>query len=371
MTKAIAYYLPQFHEVMENNAWWGKGFTEWTNLRKATPLYRGHRQPVQPLNDYYYDLMDRSTVVWQTELAKKYSVDAFNYYHYWFGDRTILEKPAENLLKWKDIEQKFMFMWANHDWTRSWVGGREVLLEVKYGGRPEWQAHLDYLMPFFLDPRYLKIDNKPLFQIYIRPKVPRFEEMVAFWDEECRKRGFAGIYLIDNIDYRMIRNGNLSEAVSAVTLQEQTASVQYLQSKSAARRVYEAVRRRVENAAHRLPVYPFGVRKYSYDRNVAASLELMRKLDLGVKTFFGVCTGWDNTPRYGRRGYVVEGATPEKFRRYLAAAKELSEARNQEYVFIACWNEWCEGMCLEPTKHDGYGYLEAVRAVFGEPVRRT
>jgi len=160
----------------------GKGFTEWTNLRKAVPLYSGHHQPMEPLNDNYYDLMEKSTVVWQTELAKKFSVYGFIYYHYWFGGgRMLLEKPAQNLLRWRDIDQKFMFMWANHNWTRSWVGGYDTLMEIDYGGPEDWLLHINYLMEFFLDSRYIKIDNRPAFQIYVRKSVPRFEEMIELW----------------------------------------------------------------------------------------------------------------------------------------------------------------------------------------------
>src|ERR1035437_7404382 len=130
MTKTIAYFLPQFHEIPENNMWWGPGFTEWTNLKRARPLFEGH-SIIEPLNDNYYNLLEKDTVIWQTELAKKYSLYGFCYYHYWFKGKKLLEKPAENLLKWNDIDQKFMFMWANHDWTRSWVGGKEILIDRK------------------------------------------------------------------------------------------------------------------------------------------------------------------------------------------------------------------------------------------------
>jgi hypothetical protein len=370
--KLIAYYLPQYHEIPENNEWWGKGFTEWTNLRKAVPLYEGHRI-LEPLGNNYYDLMDKATVEWQSDLARTYSVYGFNYYHYWMNGRKILERPAENLLRWKEIDQNFMFMWANHDWTRSWVGKHEVLLKMTYGGEEEWGAHLSYLMGFFMDPRYIKIGNRPVFQVYSRRTIPRFDEMVAFWDDGCRRKGFDGIYILDNIDYEMIRRGEISKTCSAVTLQEHSASVQYQETKSGLNRLVTGARRAAGTAARRLlgirgAIPRPGIKRYSYDDNVAASIALMKKLDLGLTTFFGVCTGWDNTPRYGRRGYVVEGATPQKFQHYIAEAMRLSEARGQEFIFVACWNEWCEGMCLEPTKQDGYGYLEAVRSVFGEPV---
>ena len=131
--KKFAFFLPQFHEIPENDKWWGKGFTEWTNVKNARSLFKGHVQPKHPLNDNYYNLLDKSTVEWQTKLMNQYGIDGFIYYHYYFTGKLLLEKPAENLLKWKDIPQNFFFCWANHTWNRSWEGKTDILLEQKYG----------------------------------------------------------------------------------------------------------------------------------------------------------------------------------------------------------------------------------------------
>jgi hypothetical protein len=356
MTKAIAYFLPQYHEIPENNEWWGEGFTEWTNLKKAKPLFKGH-QINEPLNDNYYNLLNKSTVIWQTELAKKYSMHAFCYYHYWFKGRKILEKPAENLLEWKDIDQKFMFMWANHDWTRSWVGGREVLIKQEYGDESDWQSHAEYLIQFFKDDRYVKIGNKPVFQVYIPENISDFEKMVAVWDEACKRNGFDGIYIIENIrDYDVIKSKQFSPASNAVNIQEHSMAVLYWRTRNPISLFLKKLKKIFTgNALEALE---------TYDIIARSSLEIMEKINSEVKVFFGVCTGWDNTPRYVKRGYIIPGATPEKFRDYLQKAKDLSEERKQEFIFISCWNEWCEGMCLEPTKKNGYEYLEAVKEVF-------
>lgn len=372
MTKAIAYYLPQFHEIPENNEWWGKGFTEWTNLKKATPLFDGHVVN-KPLNDNYYDLLEKRTVEWQTELMKKYSMYGLVYYHYWFKGKKILEKPAENLLGWKDIDQKFMFMWANHDWTRSWVGGKEVLLKMEYGAESDWERHIQYLLPFFNDPRYIKIGNRPVFVIYNTRLIENLEQMMVIWNAECRKAGLGDVFLVDNIDYDLISRKKYIPMADAMTIQEHSAAVQYMEKKGFVRHALSAMKsfasrtiRKHFNITGTMNV--FSIKRYLYDKVVKASLELMTKLDKKKKTFFGVCTGWDNTPRYGKHGYLVEGATPEKFKDYISKAKEMAEREKQEFIFIACWNEWCEGMVLEPTQKDGYGYLEAVRAVFGDSI---
>ena len=158
----FAFYLPQFHETKENNEWWGKGFTEWTHVNGAKSLYKGHRQPIAPLDKNYYDLMNKESVEWQTSLMHQYGVDGLVYYHYYFRGQKLLEKPAENLLKWTDIDQPFFFCWANHTWYQAINGVKKVLREQTYGTQEDWDDHFQYLLPFFRDDRYEKIDNKPV-----------------------------------------------------------------------------------------------------------------------------------------------------------------------------------------------------------------
>jgi hypothetical protein len=354
MVKAITYYLPQYHEIPENNEWWGSGFTEWTNLKKAKPLYKGH-EIKYPLNENFYNLLDKNTVIWQTDLANKYGIYAFNYYHYWFKGKKILEKPAENLLKWKDINQKFMFMWANHDWTRSWVGGKEVLLKMDYGTKEDWISHFNYLIDFFKDERYIKLNNRPVFQIYITKDIPSLKEMVDLWNELCIENGFDGIYIIDNVDYHQIIKNEISDVVNAVSIEEQTTALQYWRKNNPISLMCNKMLDLLQ---------PNKIKQINYDLVVRNSVEYMLKSNIGKKTFFGVCTGWDNTSRYGKKGYVITNSTPIKFKKYLEKAFQLSLERKQEFIFISCWNEWCEGMCLEPNNVDEYGYLEAVSSVF-------
>lgn len=162
-----ALNLPQFYETKENNEWWGKGFTEWTNVKKAKPLFPGHEQPMEPLNDFYYDLSKKETIKWQAELAKKYSVSGFVYYHYWYDGRHLLEKPCEVLRDTPDIDIQYCFCWANHSWTRAWNGkNQDVMVQQVYGTEKEWENHLQYLLTFFRDKRYLKFDNMPVLFIY-------------------------------------------------------------------------------------------------------------------------------------------------------------------------------------------------------------
>lgn len=212
--KIIAFYLPQYHRVIENDEWWGKGFTDWVSTRNAEPLFRGHNQPRVPLNKNYYNLLHKSVMTWQADLAKQSGVYGFCFYHYWFGNKQLLEKPAENLFKWKDIDIHYCFSWANVTWKRSWSkyeGGAWIaesentdskgkdsglLIKQKYGNHDDWKLHFEYLLPFFQDERYIKRDNKPIFVIY-RPKdIKHIKAMIRLWNKLACENGFDGIYFV-------------------------------------------------------------------------------------------------------------------------------------------------------------------------------
>lgn len=359
--KLFAYYLPQFHEVRENNEWWGAGFTEWTNLAKANPLYKGHHQPDLPLNNFQYDLLDPDTLAWQIDLAKKHGVHGFNYYHYWFNGRQLLERPARNFLNRTNLSHGFMFMWANHDWTRSWTGGRELLIKQEYGDRADWVSHIRYLIEFFEDSRYLKINNMPVFEVYSSKHIHCRDEMFDVWRNECVRAGFSDLYLIEHSESILEKRDKRN--FKSVTYQEHTTSLNWKTSQSSRLKrlldwVYTA-----KSFPHLLT--RSGPRIYCYDEIVQTSCELMRGY-MDSSVIPQVCTGWDNTPRYGRRGYVVEGANPSKFKLYLENVMRLAVEKDCPIVFLACWNEWCEGLVLEPSERFGYQYLEAIRSCLAE-----
>lgn len=357
MTKAIALFLPQFHEIEENNKWWGEGFTEWTNLKKAKKLYNKHDFLI-PLNDNYYNLLEKNVVEWQTNLANENGIYGFSYYHYWFCGKKILEKPAENLLRWKDINQKFMFLWANHDWSKSWIGkDSELLIKQEYGNINHWEQHFNYLLQFFLDDRYIKIDNKPVFQVYIVDDIPCFEEMVNFWNKKCIENGFDGIYIIEVVrDHLKLFQNSYSKISNAISIQEHTTTSKYWRSKYKFSVILQKFKK-----------FIFGNKidaLETYDIIVEKSIEMIKNANPNIKTFFGVTTGWDNTPRYGERGYRIQGSNPTIFKKYLQDVKQISDNKQQEFIFISCWNEWCEGMCLEPSVQNNHDYLKSVKEVF-------
>ena len=165
--KILAFVLPQFHTIPENDEWWGEGFTEWTNVRKAQPLFPGHLQPRVPANGRYYNLLDPATMDWQAQLAKTHGLDGFCYYHYWFNGKRLLDKPLDLLLERGKPDFPFCLAWANEPWTRAWAGGdREVLMPQEYGGESDWRRHFDCLLRFFRDPRYIRVDGKPMLLLY-------------------------------------------------------------------------------------------------------------------------------------------------------------------------------------------------------------
>lgn len=356
--KAIAMYLPQFHEIPENSQWWGKGFTEWTAVKNATPLFPGHQQPRVPLGGNYYNLLGKKSVEWQVELAKKYGVGGFCFYHYWFKDgRRILEKPAENLLKWRDLEIPFCFSWANESWIRTWSKGIEgnawaekfdekigkesgtgLLIEQDYGTEQDWKEHFEYLLPFFRDSRYIKIDGKPIFIIYKPESVgTKLSPMLQAWKAWALEAGLEGLYII----------GSQCAVVSDTIWPEMDARVKHGPA------ICLANERRI------------GETKY-YDYDFLWNRFLNLEGNKGDKTYYCGFVDFDSSPRQADKAIIFQGATPKKFEYYLRQLVEKSIQLKNELVFLNAWNEWGEGMYLEPDEINGYGYLEAVRTVMDD-----
>lgn len=346
--KIIAYYLPQFHEIPENNKWWGKGFTEWTNVKKGAPLFRNHNQPRKPLEGYY-DLNEKQTMKRQAELANQYNIYGMAFYHYWFSGKKLLEKPAENLLQWKDIPMNFMFFWANHDWIRSWNGTKEMLLKQSYGGEEDWKAHFDYMLPFFKDSRYIRINNKPALGIYQSSAIPDYDKMIAFWNKLAMDYGFEGVYIIETlINPKQKINSHNGNAV----LLRQPNIAQYN-----ALRIYEKIKRHPKLQKFLPFSYPARIK---YKSVMEELIQFSSQYICDRDVIYGFFSGWDNTCRHGRRGFVITGQTPELFREYLKKLVEIANKNNVEYIFLNAWNEWAEGMYIEPDSKDKMKYLESI-----------
>lgn len=346
--KKFAFYLPQFHRIPENDKWWGKGFTEWTNVKKAKPLFRGHHQPQIPKDGNYYSLDDPQTLSWQASLAKSYGVDGMIFYHYYFSGKMLLEKPAELLLNNRDIPMNFFFCWANHSWYRSWEGSKELLVEQIYGKLNDWENHFQYLLPFFKDERYEKRNNKPLLMIFksdFRDKNAYLE----FLDKRCKDEGFAGlcgIEILESYDERKIAEfkKKTSKATEFVHLREPASMLSnyVLKLNYLPNRFANALGKKFKGRANYLVRYSGQLMFASASKKQICDPSIIR----------GLCFEWDNTPRHGYRGYLISPPSKKEFFNYMRSVN------NSEYVFINAWNEWCEGMILEPTEENGYKYLE-------------
>lgn len=363
--KIIAFYLPQFHDIPENDEWWGKGFTEWVNVRKAKSLFNGHEQPRVPLNGNYYNLLDDNIKIWQTKLAKKYGIYGFCYYHYWFKGKLLLEKPMEQMLANKDVNLPFCICWANEPWTKAWVGEKKVLIAQEYGKEKEWIEHFNYLLPFFKDERYIKNNNKPLFVIYRPEIIGCLNEMLGCWDRLAKENGLSGIdFAYQNIDFDIDKNKD--DHMFRYNIEFQPHYVFYDMNTNR-HKILRGIKRKLSQFLERK--FGFNLKFVgdgklvnnfiNYD--MAWEYILKRKPD-SEKNIPGAFVGWDNTPRHGKNGRIYIGDTPEKFEKYLTMQiKRAKEIYHKDMIFMYAWNEWAEGGYLEPDERYGYRNLEAIQ----------
>ncbi len=354
--ETIAMYLPQFHEIPENDQWWGKGYTEWTAVKNAEKLFDGHNQPREPLNDNYYNLLDKSVMEQQSNMAKKYGLDGFCFYHYYFKNgKKILEKPAENLLAWKDLDMHFCFCWANETWARTWSKlkgsnawsdkyeqsvieekNNGILLEQEYDREEAWKEHFEYLLPFFKDQRYIKHNGAPVFLIYKPNDIICLADMMYYWKARASENGINDIYVIGMNTVKKL-NG-----LDAILLNGPLMywSLGYGKIKQ-----------------HR----KCNIANYQYEEVWQKAIEVEPIPE--HRTYFGAFTDFDDTPRRGTKGTFLNGTSVELFEKYLYLLMEKNLLEGNEYIFINAFNEWGEGMYLEPDKKNGYKYLESLQKV--------
>lgn len=355
--KILAVYLPQYHEIPENNEWWGEHFTEWVNLKNAKPCFKGHYQPRVPLNKNYYNLTDTSVMKWQAKIAKEHGLYGFIYYHYWFEEGLLLEKPAELMLNDKEVDMPFCFCWANHTWKREWASKSDkILRKMTYGDEKEWEKHFYYLLPFFKDERYICMEGKPLFIIYRPEDFDRFPEMLGLWQKLALENGLPGIcFAHQNTIYELYKEDN-SPYTYGFEFQMNYAVKLY----TAKSKIF-AFQRIMNRVADKLPILrgKWSTMQYTYDDiwNIVLNTEPRHESWIP-----GAFVDWDNTPRRKNRGQLCTNVTPEKFKSYLS--KQIIHAKesyHKDYMIMFAWNEWGESGYLEPDEKYGYGMLDALR----------
>lgn len=368
--RVIAFYLPQFHSIPENDEWWGKDFTEWTNVKKATPIFPGHVQPRLPLDNYFYDLLDDDVKIWQANIAKENGIYGFCYYHYWFNGKMLLEKPMEQMLANKKIDIPFCVSWANEPWTKAWVGDMtKVLIAQHYGEEGEWKAHFDYLLPFFKDERYIKESGKPVFVFYRPTAIPCLNGMIKYWDKLAKEAGFPGMCFISQTDnFGEIAKKRDDPFDYHVEFQPIYAHhLMFIEQFKILKSIRRKVSRWVENITG-IDLKRYGQKAISKVTNATRiDYEKMwsiihKQKPFNEKSIAGAFVRWDNTPRHHERGWVCVPDNPEQFERnFEKQLVNVKENYTSDMMFIYAWNEWAEGGYLEPDQIDGFGYLVAIK----------
>ncbi len=335
LDEVVAFYLPQFHPIAENDEFWGPGFTEWTNVAAARPLYRGHRQPLLPADLGFYDLRVPEIRAAQADLARAYGVTAFCYWHYWFAGRRVLDQVHGEVMRTGEPDLPFCLGWGNQSWTGVWHGAPErVLIEQTYPGADDHRRHFDALLEAFTDPRYLRVDGRPVFYVQEPDGIPDVERWVGLWQRLADDAGLGGLFLVGEYHggpWEPQHHG--FDGSVAIRLPPPGG---------------ERGRRRSRRGPN--------VVSYAAAHPTLTSLE-------DDEHFPCVVPRWDNTPRSARRGLVLEGSSPALFREHveLAVGKAREAVPGRRIVWVKSWNEWAEGNTLEPDYEFGHGYLEALR----------
>lgn len=353
--RSIAFYLPQYHPIPENDEWWGAGFTEWTNVRRAKPLFDGHYQQHVPGELGYYDLRDPRIREAQANLAGRYGVDAFCYYHYWFGGSRLLERPFDEVLASGRPDFPFCLCWANEPWTRAWDGSRRSILMDQQYSHDDDRRHIEWLLLAFRDPRYVRVGGKPLFLVYRAGALPDARRTTAIWRERAAGAGLPGLFLCRIESHR--ERGDPSKLGFDASVEFQPAG------RDIHAPPFHTVPRRV---LRRLGV----LRSTSWQ--VFPYEELVRQM-LGRRQpdylrFPCVTPQWDNTPRRPYGAFILAGSSPELFGEWAATVADRVRALPPDHrlLFVNAWNEWGEGCHLEPCERWGHGYLQAyAKAVAG------
>jgi lipopolysaccharide biosynthesis protein len=371
----IAHYFPQFHAIPENDKWWGKGFTDWVNVKKAKPHYREHFQPRIPLDNRYYDQSQIETLAWQIDLAKRHNISGFCHYHYWFDGKQLLNTPTDLVMANRELDLPFCLAWANETWSRRWDGQDHHILQEQthIPEKSRWAAHFEYLFRAWSDDRAIKVDGKPIFLIYRAHRITQIREMFDYWRELAHQRGLPGIYLVSMKQYEFPVPEIIPLFDATVQFQpfEAIYSPDYVGDKGLEQsRWLQPLRLLPEPMIEWLRTLRGNVLAsltfYDYETVWQQILKVER--EAGIPCFPGAFVDWDNTARYGKRARIFKGASPERFAHYFKQLVKVTSARPapEQLIFVNAWNEWAEGTYLEPDTKFGCQYIEAVRDAIAE-----
>jgi len=346
--RLIAFYLPQYHPIPENDQWWGKGFTEWTVVASAKPMFPGHAQPNIPADLGFYDLRLSDVRCQQAEMAKNHGIEGFCYWHYWLGNgRLLLERPFEEVLKSGQPDFPFCLAWANHSWKSVFFGAKErTLIKQEYPGDKDHTQHFYFLLKAFSDRRYITVDSKPLLFLFDPLDIPNTDRFIELWQNLAVKEGLKGIHFVGgNVPLEIA--GQLG--IDAVSFYRHRIVEHYLPPGIFLKKLYYLYR-----AAFRRPAI------FSYRK---AMKYFLMPGPSPVNEYPAIIPNWDSTPRLGYKGVVLHNSTPELFRKHVT--ETLNKVKTKPYdrriVFLKSWNEWAEGNYIEPDLRFGKAYLEVIK----------
>jgi glycosyltransferase involved in cell wall biosynthesis len=344
--RTIAFYLPQFHPFPENDKWWGKGFTEWTNVTKAKPNFLGHYQPHLPIHNGFYDLRIPEVMIEQAKLAKNYGIYGFNFYYYWFDGKILMHKPFEILLKHKEIDINFCITWANENWTRRWDGAEHDILMGQNHCDEDSIKFIENLYKYFEDERYIRIDNKPVLIIYRVDIIPKMKETVELWRRKVKEAGFDGIYLICSQTF----------GIKSPVPYGFDAAMEFPPHTAQSAEITKNIDFTNQN---------FDGKVYDYNQVVSNAVT---KEEPDYKLYRTAMLSWDNTARKQNASHIFESFSLLKYKQWISnlASNVYNNDKyqdNEKLIFINAWNEWAEGTHLEPDRKYGYGYLESTHSV--------
>jgi lipopolysaccharide biosynthesis protein len=354
MIKPIAFYLPQYHPIPENDEWWGKGFTEWTNVTKAQPLFKGHVQPRLPGDLGFYDLRVEETRIAQARLAKKYGFYGFAYWHYWFGNgKQILERPLNEVVATGKPDFPFCIAWANQTWSGTWHGlsTNKILIEQSYPGEVDYRNHFFKILPILRDTRYIRIEGKCLFMIFRTNEIPDLKGFTELWQKLAIENGLSGFHFVSCHDND---NSFLQLGIHSF-IQKHPSRFLLHKPKSIYRKVYDKVMKKMGLNQK------VEIEKVDYDRYV----DQYPQYNLSENEFPMVFPDWDNSPRSGNKGWMFQNSSPEAFGRVVEKAIKIikNQTSNKEQILIVkSWNEWAEGNYMEPDRIHGLKYLKTFKA---------
>lgn len=352
--RVIAFYLPQFHPIPENDEWWGKGFTEWTNVGKAKPLFKGHEQPKVPADLGYYDLRLPGIRKAQADMAREHGIEGFCYWHYWFGNgKRLIEQPFNDVVNSGEPDFPFCLAWANDSWmAKLWnsegTSTNKMLQEQLYPGEEDYINHFMELLPAFKDKRHIKVNNKPLFMIYKPLEFPDVEVFIQLWQKLAVQHGLEGIYFVGQTANPKKVDVILSKGFDSVNIVRLTDYLNH--GRSFTQKVLDKIDRKLFSK-------PFVVEYKD------AAKAFIGEEESAVNIMPSIIPNWDHTPRSGTGGMVLKNATPAEFGKHVKNIVErISHKPEQERIaFLKSWNEWGEGNYMEPDLRVGLGYLEALK----------